>query len=133
MAIALTAPICGSTTRSRADTNRPEEVPMTTLRITCGPDEQFSGSAWCVSEIDEEGGDQGDVASGGTIRGPKNSDDPDAWLAWVRRQVAGHLGRLVVDWSTAEVQPAGYSEGAGHAPQGIRVTVDATRRHAPVT
>ena len=91
------------------------------LKIVAGPDDVCGGSCWLIMMCDSEGY-WDSVASGGTARGPKDSDNPDAWLSWVQRQVAGET-RKRIKWSQAEVTPFGWSQGAGHAPQGITVLV----------
>jgi len=91
------------------------------LRIVAGPDECGGGSCWNVTMTDTDG-EWDSVASGGTSRGPRDSDNPDAWLAWVRRQVSGEL-RNRVAWSQAKVKPFGWSLGAGHAPHGIDIRI----------
>jgi hypothetical protein len=95
------------------------EVEM--LRIVVGPDNVMSGSCFNVMLKDSEG-DWDALATGGTARGPRDDENPDAWLAWAKRQVAGEIRKRIA-WSKATVKPFGWSLGAGHAPQGIEILV----------
>lgn len=95
-----------------------------TFVITAGPSDVGSGADWYVSEQTDDGRDS--VASGGTPRGPRDSDNPRAWMAWARRQV-GRVGKWTIHWADAEVRPAGFSTGAGHAPNGVEIRVPASR------
>ena len=91
------------------------------LRIVVGPDDVCGGACWNIMGQDHEG-DWESVASGGTPRGPRDTEDPDAWLAWAQRQVAGETRKRIA-WSQAEVKPFGWSLGAGHTPHGIEIRV----------
>lgn len=91
------------------------------LKIVAGPDDVCGGSCWHIMMQDPDGY-WDSVATGGTARGPRDNDDPRAWLAWAQRQVAGEMRKRIA-WSQAEVKPFGWSQGAGHAPQGIEIHV----------
>ena len=97
------------------------------LTITCGPDTQGEGgSCWNADSPDADGYSM-HFAHGGTSRGPRNDQTPDGWLTWLKSQVRSECGAWRFKWADAEVSPRGWSQGAGHAPNGIRVRVTATR------
>lgn len=91
-------------------------IPVT---ITIGPDTQSGegGVCWHVATAEDS------IDSGGAARGPRDSESPDAWLAYARRQLAG----MGIRWASADVRPYGWSQGAGHAPQGIVVRAEMRR------
>lgn len=97
------------------------------LTIILGPDGLGEPrSIVCVSAFTPE-----DIllSDGWWGTGPRKKTDPDAWLALLKRRYPlRRLRRLTarpsLRWQDAKVTPDGYSEGPGHAPQGIRVTFE---------
>lgn len=88
------------------------------VRIVAGPDPE-GGCSWALLLVGEEGDDP--IATG-SARGPKRTGNlhdygPWDWTRWLKRELAGYGIR----WADATVKPDGWSEGGGHAPQGVVV------------
>ena len=93
----------------------------TRISITLGPDDVNGGICYQVAYRGADG-DLSEGSSGGWGgNGPRN---PDAWLALAKRRIG--LPEGVTRWEGATVEPDGYSQGKGHAPQGICITWEIT-------
>lgn len=87
------------------------------MRITVGPDETMPGVVWMAQQSTPTN-EWDSYDSGGSTYGPR-TDDPDRWLAYVK----GQYRNLGIRWSLAKVEPYGWSQGKGHAPHGVVITV----------
>lgn len=97
---------------------------MTQVTLTIGPDDQCSGIAW-ISTILYDGTFPDHLDNGGWKgKGPRRSSSTDAWEALAKRKIGlpGPVKKAGLKWSDAVVVPKGYSQGCGHAPQGIKIT-----------
>lgn len=88
---------------------------MITLLI--GPDETAPGITYTITD------DDGSLDSDGWGGSGPRTPTTDAWFALARRRI--RLPKPVkaagLIWNSASVEPFGWSQGPGHAPQGIRV------------
>jgi len=92
-----------------------------TIRIQIGPDFVEGGINWYLSAR-RKNGDWEDHDSGGwSGTGPIKKDNPNAWLALAKRKIGLPPFDGVKRWADADVTPDGWSQGAGHAPHGIRI------------
>ena len=95
---------------------------MTSIKITVGPDTQCPGVGYNINLNHHDECDSFD-SGGWNGTGPRR-ETTDAWFAlWKRRNRLPYPVREAgLAWADAEVQPFGWSQGAGHAPQGITIT-----------
>lgn len=97
---------------------------MPYVKIEIGPDDQEPGIAYGVTGTDNQGEWDSFDSGGWNGSGPRRSSDPDAWFALAKRRL--RLPRPVraagLTWEDADVRPYGWSQGRGHAPQGITIT-----------
>lgn len=95
--------------------------------ITVGPSEQVANAIdyGIVAEDPDTGMDMIE-GSGWSCPESRYPTSPRAWVRRLRQHVtlpmmAREAGRR---WADATVTPYGWSQGAGHAPQGIRIVWD---------
>jgi hypothetical protein len=95
----------------------------TTVTLTIGPDDNGTNSVdWGLTIVDSEGNRDHDSSDGRNGSGPR-SRETNAWLAYARRHVpAPVINGQKLRWIDATVRPFGWSQGAGHAPNGITIT-----------
>lgn len=91
--------------------------------IIIGPDEQEGGVAYYMNLKDNFSNYHSQEGSGGwDYLGPRKSTT-ERWFSYAKRHL--HLPKKIkqtkLKWSDADVKPYGYSQGAGHTPQGIRI------------
>jgi hypothetical protein len=92
------------------------------VRITIGPDPVYhSGTCWHLSAQSLDGDWESHDSGGWGGSGPRRSEDPDAWFALAKRRLGLPPFDGVRRWTDADVRPDGYSQGLGHAPQGVRI------------
>ncbi len=90
------------------------------LEIVIGPDPYGPGGvAWSMASCDRDGNWNRRDSGGWGGTGPRRND-PGAWLAAAKRHLV--LPDGVRRWADADVTPYGWSQGAGHAPGGVRIT-----------
>jgi hypothetical protein len=94
-----------------------------TVTIIAGPDDH-TRNAVSLSIVDSDG----DLWGNDSWTSPKarHPTTTRGWLTRIRRHI--HLPQPVKDarprlsWEDATVKPYGWSEGAGHAPNGVTIT-----------
>lgn len=91
-------------------------------RLVIGPDPIYGGTCWHLSAQSLDGEWQSHDSGGWGGSGPQRSEDPSAWFSLARRRL--HLPFGARRWDDATIRPDGYSQGAGHAPEGIRIEWD---------
>lgn len=116
----------------------PKSYTRVRARLVIGPSEVDQGTDWNL-EVDTGDGEWESHSSGGSNRGPqgqghRGTTDPDVWLAYAKRKMkaprlalgwSGNGRRYVrLRWTDATIKPFGYSQGSGHAPNGIRLEWD---------
>lgn len=94
--------------------------------ITVGPDDQHGGGnaiAWYITVTDPDGCRYADSSGGWTCPASLHPVRTWAWVARLRRHVRlpREVRKAGLGWADATVYPFGWSEGAGHAPQGVVV------------
>lgn len=62
----------------------------------------------------------GDIESGG-LDGQPEEFSPDGWMEYVRAEMPIPPGPRD-SWAGAVAVPFGWSDGAGHTPQGVEIT-----------
>ena len=93
------------------------------VRIVVGPDSHGPpmGVSWYESS-NLGNGYESDGSGVWTGPGPRRST-PDAWVALLRRhhRLPSLVRKAGQKWVDADVTPDGYSQGAGHAPEGVMI------------
>jgi hypothetical protein len=92
-----------------------ETTMNTPITLIVGPDSESRGTAWGARTPDDTIGSGG---SPGRAKGARTRRTDD-WIPAVRRAMRD-LG-IKRSLSDAEIAPSGWSQGAGHAPDGVRV------------
>lgn len=88
--------------------------------LTVGPDREsgMGGTSWGAMTEDDIIGSGG---SPGRSKGERTGDIDD-WTPAIRRAMRDlGLTRKGLRLADATIEPCGWSQGAGHAPQGVRV------------
>lgn len=103
---------------------------MNTIRLTMGYDRQKDGSTrTCVGyQITEADGTLLNQESWFSS-GPKATQPgPDDWMRLLRRHctLPRVLRKAGLGWEDGQVAPKGYSQGSGHAPEGIEIKWELT-------
>jgi len=91
-------------------------------RITISPDPQEPGVAYYL-ETDQGDGWEEDDSGGWGGSGPRR-ETTDAWFRLAQRRLGlpPWVKRAGLRWDDADVRPYGWSQGSGHAPQGLTIT-----------
>ena len=88
------------------------------IALTVGPDREsgMGGTSWSASTADDIIGSGG---SSGRAKGERTRSTDD-WTPAIRRAMRD-LGLTGLRLGDATIEPWGWSQGSGHAPQGVRV------------
>jgi hypothetical protein len=101
----------------------------TVVRLEVGPSTQVDNAIdWYLTAVDTSSWPSvrhiGETGDGWTCPAGRQPVSTDGWLARARRRLG--LPAIVrfagQRWTDAIVHPLGYSEGAGHSPDGIVLT-----------